>query len=71
MTKTKLIRTIVDCETNEIVEREFTAEEYAQKQIDTQNQLTLEIESKAKAEAKTALLKKLNITEIEAELLLA
>jgi hypothetical protein len=71
MAKTKLMRTVVDCETNETVEREFTAEEYAQKEIDTQNQLSLKAESEAQAQAKAELFIKLGITEDEAKLLLA
>jgi hypothetical protein len=70
MAKTKLMRTVVDCETNEIVEREFTAEEYAQKEIDTQKQLSLKVEDKAQATAKAELLDRLGITEDEARLLL-
>lgn len=71
MAKTKLIRTIVDCETGEVLEREFTAEEYAQKEIDSQKQLAAQSEVEAQAQAKTELLIKLGITEDEAKLLLA
>jgi hypothetical protein len=54
MAKTKLIRTVVNCETGLVSEREFTAEEYAQKEIDSQKQLAAQFEAEAKAEAKLA-----------------
>ena len=49
-----MMKTIVNCETGEVVEREFTAEEYAQWEIDTENQLAIRAEEQAKANAKSA-----------------
>lgn len=71
MTKTKLMKTVVNCETGETVESEFTAEEYAQWEIDTQNQLAIRAAEEAKATTKAALLERLGISEAEAKLLLA
>lgn len=66
-----MMKTIVNCETGEMVEREFTAEEIAQWEIDTQNQLAIKAAEEAKAASKAALLNKLGITEDEAKLLLS
>lgn len=71
MSKTKMIKTIVNCETGEIVEREFTAEEIAQREIDVQNQLAIKEVEKANAASKSLLLDRLGITEDEAKLLLS
>jgi hypothetical protein len=65
MAKTKLMRTIFNCETGELSEREFTAEEYAQKEIDTEKQLAAQAESELKAQAKAALLERLGLTQEE------
>jgi hypothetical protein len=70
MSKTKLMRTIVDCETNEVTEREFTAEEYAQYEADQNAQIAKQAEAQTKAQLKTELLGRLGITEDEAKLLL-
>jgi hypothetical protein len=51
--------------------REFTAEEYEQRELDQAEQLKSAAEAKAKADAKAALLVKLGITADEAALLLA
>jgi hypothetical protein len=71
---TKNMIQVHDAETNEIVTREMTGEEQAQYDLD---QVDIQAEAEAltaiiaeKAEAKTALLKRLGITEEEAELLL-
>jgi hypothetical protein len=65
----------VNCETGEQTVRPFTAEEIAQREADAQAAATkaheAEVEAAAVAEAKTALLAKLGITEEEAKLLLA
>ena len=68
-------KVIVDCSTGETTEVELTAKEIADKEA---AQEAAEVERKAqeviaatKATAKTALLKKLGITEAEAELLLS
>jgi hypothetical protein len=51
--------------------REFNDSEYAQYELDKAEALTLALEATTKAEAKAALLVKLNITEDEARLLLS
>jgi len=68
-------KVIVDCSTGEVQEIELTAEEIkaqadaaAKAEVDRKAQ---EVIDAAKATAKTALLKKLGITEAEAELLLS
>jgi len=53
------------------IRREYTVEEYAQRDLDQAEQLKLAAEAKAKADAKAALLIKLGITADEAALLLA
>ena len=64
-----------NCETGEIVERELSAQEIAQQEIDEANYLATKAIAKAEAEAKatarTALLTKLGITAEEAQLLLS
>ena len=69
------MKTIINCETNEITTRELTAAEIKQQKIDEaeaaakiQDELTAAAEKTA---AKIALLEKLGITEEEASLLLA
>jgi AmiR/NasT family two-component response regulator len=58
-------------ETGEIIERDATAEELAQYELDAQELVDRLAEAQAKAEAKAALLERLGITEDEAKLLLA
>lgn len=53
------------------VKREFTEAEYAQYELDKAEVFALAKKATAKAEAKAALLVKLNITEDEARLLLS
>lgn len=53
------------------VKREFTEAEYAQYELDKAEVFALAVEATTKAEAKAALLVKLNITEDEARLLLS
>lgn len=63
--------TIVNCETQEEIQRDMTAEELAQWEAD-QAEAEAEAQTKAKAKAaKAALLEKLGITEEEAKLLLS
>jgi hypothetical protein len=62
---------IHNTETNEIIDREMTDAEFTQYQADQKVNKSLQAEIDAKANAKAALLKKLGITEAEAELLLA
>lgn len=58
-------------ETGETFERDATAAEIAQFELDAAEKAAQEAETRAKAEAKSALLEKLGITEDEAKLLLA
>ena len=67
----KPIVKIHNAETNEIIEREMNNAEFAQYQADQAAQAIAKAEAEAKATAKATLLKKLGITESEAELLLA
>jgi hypothetical protein len=71
MTKTKMMKTIVNCETGEVIEREFTAEEITQFEIDMENQLAIKAAEQVKAAQKSALLERLGLTEDEAKLLLS
>lgn len=57
-------------ETGEIIERDATAEELAQYELDAEEREALLAEARTKAEAKIALLERLGITEDEARLLL-
>lgn len=63
--------TIHNTETNEIIEREMNADEYAQVIIDEENDEKLITEKATKAAARAALLAKLGITTEEASLLLS
>jgi len=58
-------------ETGEVIEREATAEELAQKVIDDAQTAARLAEAEAKAQAKAELLERLGITADEAKLLLA
>lgn len=58
-------------ETGEIIERDATAEELAQYELDAQEREALLAEVQAKATAKAALLERLGITADEAKLLLS
>jgi membrane protein involved in colicin uptake len=62
---------IVNLQTGEVVEREFNAEELAQRQIEETAELKRKAEAEAKATQKAALLERLGISEDEARLLLA
>ena len=67
---TNLIK-IHNAQTNEVIEREMNAEEFAQWESD-QAKAAVEAQAKAQATAaKAALLDKLGITEEEAKLLLS
>jgi hypothetical protein len=65
----------INCETGEVIERPLTADEIAANEAAAAQaeaaQHEAEAEAAVKAEAKTALLAKLGITEDEAKLLLA
>jgi hypothetical protein len=60
-----------NCSTNEVIEREATAEELAQRVIDEAQDVQTELDAVAKATAKAALLAQLGITEEQAKLLLS
>jgi hypothetical protein len=62
---------IHDLATNEIIDREMNAEEYAQYQADLELEQARQAEAEAKATAKSALLEKLGISAEEAVLLLS
>ncbi len=64
------MKTIVNCETGEVVKRELNAEEIAQQKIDEVGVAARKAEAEAKATARQALLDKLGITADEAKLLL-
>ena len=70
-----LTKIIVDCSTGVVAEVPLTGEEIAQREADAQAAAAKaheeEVAAQAAAEAKAALLAKLNITEDEAKLLLA
>jgi hypothetical protein len=70
-----LTKIIVNCETGVVAEVPLTGEEIAQREADAQAAAVKaheeEVAATAAAEAKAALLAKLNITEDEAKLLLA
>lgn len=61
--------TIHNAETNEIIEREMTPDEYAQCDIDEAQAKKREEEKAAQAQARTDLLTKLGISADEAKLL--
>ena len=65
----------VNCETGEVIERPLTAEEIADREAAATEYEARKAQeaadAAAKAEAKAAILKKLNLTAEEAELLLA
>jgi hypothetical protein len=62
---------IHNIETDEIIEREMTDDEFAIRKADLQAELNRKTEAQAKAQAKAALLERLGITADEAKLLLA
>jgi len=66
-----MTKLIINCETNEITERELTNAELKQQEKDEKLVDARLAEIEAKAQAKAALLDKLGITEDEAKLLLA
>ena len=62
---------IHNAETNEVIDREMTDVEFARYQADQAEVKTKAAEAQAKAQAKSALLAQLGITEDEAKLLLS
>lgn len=67
---TKPMITVVNCETNESVDREMTDQEYEQHKAIMAERAKEAAEATAKANAKAALLTKLGITAEEAAQLL-
>ena len=61
---------IHNTETDEIIDREMTAAEFAQYEADQAAQAFVQAEAEAKATARAALLERLGITAEEAQLLL-
>jgi hypothetical protein len=68
---TPLTVKIHNCQTNEITERDMTAEELAQVEKDKALDAARSVMLKAAATAKADLLKRLGLTEDEARLLLS
>ena len=68
---TKPIVTFHNLETNEIIEREMNATEFAQYELDQAASQALKAQEAAKVEAKATLLARLGITAEEAQLLLS
>jgi len=62
---------IINCETGEVIEREFSSEELAQKEFDKIDFLAKQAEAEVKAKAKAQLLARLGISEEEVKLLLS
>ena len=68
---TKPMIRIHNTETDEIIDREMTDEEFVQYEIDQAKFAAEKAEAEAKAQAKAALLAQLGITEEQAKLLLS
>ena len=68
---TKPIIRIHNLDTNEVIDREMNAAEFAQYEADQAKYQLEKAEAQAKASAKSALLVKLGITADEAKLLLS
>lgn len=64
------MKTIVNCQTGEIIERELTDEELAQQVEDEKLVAKAEAEAATKAAARQAILDRLGLTEDEAKILL-
>jgi hypothetical protein len=63
------MKTIINCETNEVVERELNKAEKDQQKIDELAANAAKAEAQAKAQVKAELLERLGLTEDEAKLL--
>lgn len=61
---------IHNTETNEVIDREMTTEEFSQYEIDQAAIITRLAEAKAKAATRQAVLNRLGLTEEEAQLIL-
>jgi hypothetical protein len=69
-TTTRPMVRIHNTETNEVIDREMTDEEFAQYQADQAAQANKEAEAQAKATARQAILDRLGLTADEAALIL-
>jgi hypothetical protein len=69
-TTTHPIIRIHNVETNEVIDREMTDDEFAQYQADQAAQATKQAEAEAKAASRQAILDRLGLTAEEAQLLL-
>jgi hypothetical protein len=67
---TKPIVRIHNTETNEVIDREMTDDEFAQYEADKVTSAAKQAEAEARATARAALLTQLGITEEQAKLLL-
>jgi hypothetical protein len=67
---TKPIVRIHNTETNEVIDREMTDEEFAEYQLEQAELAIEQAEAEAKAEARQAILNRLGLTAEEAQLLL-
>ena len=67
----KLIKKIHNVETGEVIERNFTSEEIAQRVIDEENYNLAQAEIESKAIARQAILDRLGLTAEEAALLIS
>ena len=67
----KPIIRIHNTETNQVIDREMTDEEFAEHEADKATELARKTQAEAKVTAKSALLSKLGITAEEAALLLS
>jgi len=65
------MKTIIDCTTGEVTQRELNADELAQEAKDVKELKSEKIEAKKMAQTKATLLERLGITADEAKLLLA
>ena len=65
------MKTIINCETNKVIQRELNKAEKDQQKIDESAISAAKAEAEAKAHAKAALLDRLGITAAEAKLLLS
>jgi hypothetical protein len=65
------MKTVINCTTGEVTERELIENELTQQAIDETIVLSEKAEAEAKAQAKAELLERLGITADEAKLLLA
>lgn len=63
------MKQIINCETGEVLERDFNEEELAQSEIDAKMVAETQADGAAKLDARSALLERLGITSDEAGIL--